>query len=85
VPGAFQVSLGRTRLTALPADGGWFRPTRPMRALLEESGPLEHPDPSENADTAPAPTPNDDPHAQPPEVGEVGRVPAPHGQKARSA
>jgi uncharacterized protein len=88
VPGAFQVSLGRTRLTALPADGGWFRPTRPMRALLEDSGPLEALHPSESGDApaeprgAPA---GDDPHTQPPEVGEVGRVPAPHGQRARSA
>ncbi|WP_369052964.1 NYN domain-containing protein [Kineococcus terrestris] len=37
VPGAFQVSLGRTRLSALPPEGGWFRPTRPMRALLEDA------------------------------------------------
>lgn len=66
VPGAFQVSLGRTRLTALPPDGGWFRPTRPMRALLEDHGPLvvEHPVP-------------EPPRAVAPAVGEVGRVPAP--------
>ncbi|PPK98479.1 uncharacterized protein CLV92_101174 [Kineococcus xinjiangensis] len=37
VPGAFQMPLGRTRLTSLPPGGGWFRPTRPMRALLEEA------------------------------------------------
>ena len=76
VPGAFQVSLGRTRLTALPPDGGWFRPTRPMRALLEDAVALEHPHPAEA---------DDSPHPQPPEVGEVGRVPVPQAQRVRSA
>ncbi|WP_432495473.1 NYN domain-containing protein [Kineococcus gypseus] len=56
VPGAFQVSLGRTRLTALPPEGGWFRPTRPMRALLDEQHPAPAPVGPALA-TAPAPAP----------------------------
>lgn len=94
VPGAFQVSLGRTRLTALPPDGGWFRPTRPMRALLEDSA-LEHAHPAGPVEPGgpagpggpggPAGPVEENPHSSPPPVGEVGRVPAPHVQRARSA
>ena len=87
VPGAFQVSLGRTRLTALPPDGGWFRPTRPMRALLDDSGPVEHPvaDAPAGAGTAPgSPGSPETPHALAPEVGEVSRVPVPHVQRVRT-
>ncbi|GAA0317119.1 NYN domain-containing protein [Kineococcus aurantiacus] len=84
VPGAFQVSLGRTRLTALPPGGGWFRPTRPMRALLEDGGPLEHPpvpaeplrtapgadqQPERTPDPAPVAAPAAAPVAEPPGTG----------------
>ncbi|WP_337061055.1 NYN domain-containing protein [Kineococcus sp. G2] len=58
VPGAFQVSLGRTRLSALPPGGGWFRPTRSMRALLED-----HPAPAA-ADAAGVPVEHDGAHGQ---------------------
>ncbi|WP_432543888.1 NYN domain-containing protein [Kineococcus sp. SYSU DK002] len=96
VPGAFQVTLGRTRLTALPPDGGWFRPTRPMRALLEDSAPLEQPASPPEAPAAAAeglartapdapPGPEDAPRPAAPEVGEVGRAPVAHPQRARSA
>ncbi|GAB3459719.1 NYN domain-containing protein [Kineococcus endophyticus] len=96
VPGAFQVSLGRTRLTALPPDGGWFRPTRPMRALLDEGAPLDHPhqhapaaprevDPLHGSAPAAAPHTEDAPAPAAPDVGEVGRVPAPQTPRARTA
>lgn len=93
VPGAFQVSLGRTRLTALPPDGGWFRPTRPMRALLEDTAALDHgpgePLPTGEAPAVPPPGPgtpaSETPGTGAPEVGEVGRVHPPHPQRVRSA
>ncbi|PRY18501.1 NYN domain-containing protein [Kineococcus rhizosphaerae] len=92
VPGAFQVSLGRTRLTALPPGGGWFRPTRPMRALLEDAAALDHhaaadPVPVPEAPAVPAeaaPVP-ETPGAGAPEVGDVGRVHPPGAPRVRSA
>ncbi|WP_240895079.1 NYN domain-containing protein [Kineococcus siccus] len=80
VPGAFQVSLGRTRLTALPPDGGWFRPTRPMRALLE--------DPAHDAVTERTATlDGGEAHTSPgpPEVAEIHRVPSPAPSRVRGA
>lgn len=35
VPGAFTSPLPRVRLDALPAEGAWLRPTKPMRALVD--------------------------------------------------
>lgn len=37
VPGAFTTPLPRVRLDNLPTGGAWLQPTRPMRALLNES------------------------------------------------
>ena len=37
VPGAFIAPLPRVRLDNLPEGGAWLPPTRPMRALLEET------------------------------------------------
>ena len=39
VPGAFISPLPRVRLDNLPEGGAWLAPTRPMRALLEDSVP----------------------------------------------
>ncbi|WP_432496551.1 NYN domain-containing protein [Kineococcus auxinigenes] len=84
VPGAFQVSLGRTRLSALPPGGGWFRPTRSMRALLEEP----HPAPAPDAEVPAAqPGPEDDaaPGAAPdaaPDAGARGPQPGPAAAQA---
>ena len=39
VPGAFISPLPRVRLDNLPEGGAWLQPTRPMRALLEDSTP----------------------------------------------
>ncbi|WP_432484676.1 NYN domain-containing protein [Kineococcus esterisolvens] len=91
VPGAFQVSLGRTRLSALPPDGGWFRPTRSMRALLEEPHPpVPSPAAAEQGGEQGGEQAGEQAGGQarehespgpaaahPPAVGEVGRVPHP--------
>jgi len=37
VPGAFTTPLPRVRLDNLPTGGAWLQPTRPMRALLNDS------------------------------------------------
>ena len=37
VPGAFISPLPRVRLDNLPEGGAWLAPTRPMRALLEDT------------------------------------------------
>jgi uncharacterized protein len=37
VPGAFTSPLPRVRLDNLPPEGAWLPPTRPMRALLDET------------------------------------------------
>ena len=80
VPGAFQVSLGRTRLTALPPDGGWFRPTRPMRALLDDAGHEPVPERTPTLDGGEA-----HPEPGPPEVAEIHRVPSPAPTRVRGA
>ncbi|WP_459643041.1 NYN domain-containing protein [Kineococcus sp. NUM-3379] len=82
VPGAFQFPLGRTRLTALPPGGGWFRPTRPMRALLEEPhAPQTHAQPvvaGHDAEAAGAAAHTPQPPAPAPGAP-VPHPPAPHG------
>ena len=84
VPGAFQVPLGRTRLTALPPGGGWFRPTRPMRALLEEPhAPHAHAQPAvavhlpDTEAAAGAAADTTQPHAAAPSAP-VPHAPTPH-------
>lgn len=37
VPGAFQQSLDRTRLDALPVHGAWLRPTKTLREVAADS------------------------------------------------
>ncbi|MFB9378043.1 NYN domain-containing protein [Kineococcus gynurae] len=71
VPGAFQNALGRTRLTNLPPEGGWFRPTRPMRALLDDPHALHPATPQHPSSPAPLPP------AHAPQVSAAAAVPVP--------